>query len=410
MLNKKYKKPELLAPAGNWCTLRTAVESGADSVYFGVKGLNMRNLARNFDLLELKKIMDFLHQQGKRGYLALNVIVYDHELSLVKKILKKAKAAKVDAVILWDLAVLSLARSLGLEVHVSTQASIANSESLSLFSSLGAKRVILARECGLKDIKKIVSQIEKKGINCEIECFIHGAMCVSISGRCFLSQYSFNKSANRGECLQPCRREFLIRDTQDDAEYILGRDYVLSPKDLCTIDFIDRLIESGISSFKIEGRMRSPEYVRIVTSCYRRAIDAFFSGSLNDDLKQDLKKELARVYNRGFSRGFYFDSPDRDISRKLGTEYEKVFLGEVIRFYKKISVAEIEVKNETLHCGDTVLCTGPRTGTEIFSCSQIEINHFPVKQVEKGMRAGIKLEFPARPGDRIFLWRKKQEI
>jgi len=313
----KIIPPELVSPAGDWTSLLTAVENGADSVYFGIQGLNMRNLAGNFQVSELKKIMHYLHRHHKKGYLALNVIVYDQDIRQVERILKAAKAAQVDAVILWDMAVMSLAKKIGLRVHLSTQASVANSAALKFYHSLSVRRVVLARECTLADIRQITRTLKRGRIKCEIETFVHGAMCVSISGRCFLSQEAFGKSANRGECHQPCRREYLIREADGDNEYLLGQDYVLSPKDLCAIELVDDLIRAGVRSFKIEGRMRSPEYIKVVTRAYRRAIDAFANGKLTDQLKQEFKAELASVYNRGFSTGFFFGTPAPEVSRKL---------------------------------------------------------------------------------------------
>ncbi len=402
------KKPELLAPAGDWSMLYTAIKEKADSVYFGIKGLNMRDPAPNFDCLELKKIMRLLHDQGKKGYLALNVLIYNRELDKVRAILEKACQAGVDAVILWDMAVLSLARQSGLPVHLSTQASVSNIEALRLYSSLGVERVILARECRLADIRNMVSCCKKEKITCEIETFVHGAMCLSISGRCFLSGYSFDRSANRGRCLQPCRREFLIFDTQEDASYLVGRDYLLSPKDLCTIDFIDKLISAGIKAFKIEGRMRSPEYVKVVTAAYRKAIDAFFAGRLDDRLKRDLIRKLKTVYNRGFSRGFYFTVPHRAVSRKLEIDKEKIYLGEVVRFFKKIAVAEIIIRNDSLRKGDTVLFYGRQTPASVARIEEMEIGHCRVAEAGKGMKAGVKLPFSVRPGDKMFLWKEKK--
>ena len=367
----------------------------------------MRNLASNFDILEIKKVVALLHKNKKKGYLALNVIVYDKEISKVKGILQEAKKAKVDGVILWDMAAFSLAKELGLGIHLSTQASVSNFSALKKYSLLGIRRVVLARECRLADIKNIIGAIKKEKIDCQIETFIHGAMCVSISGRCFLSQYSFSKSANRGECLQPCRREFTISDTQGDSQYIIGQDYLLSPKDLCTIDFIDDLIKAGIDAFKIEGRIRSPEYIKVVTKTYRKAIDAFFANKLTKDLKSKLKQELKKVYNRGFSQGFYFEDPSKDICRDLENTYEKVYAGEVIKFYKKIRVAEVLVRNEPIKKGERILCIGKNTPASFAVAGDIQINHEFVDSIERGERGGLKLPFEAKRKDKVFIWRKK---
>ncbi|NQT32062.1 MAG: U32 family peptidase [Candidatus Omnitrophica bacterium] len=399
-------KPELLAPAGDWGALYSAIENGADSVYFGIKGINMRHAAGNFDILEIKKVMDILHEKGRKGYLALNVLVYDSERDKIKNILDMAKKAKVDAVILWDMAVLTLAKERDLEIHLSTQASVSNFEALKAYSELGVKRIVLARECDLKSIQDIVRRIGDENIDCGVETFIHGAMCVSISGRCFLSHDSFSKSANRGECLQPCRREFTIKDKDDECEYILGEDYVLSPRDLCTVGFIDQLIESGIEAFKIEGRMRSPEYVARVTASYRKAIDAYFDGSLNDALKEDLLSDLRKSFNRGFAEGFFFGRPD-DLGSTPQGEYKKTYLGEVIKFYKKIGVAEIIVNTTGLKKGQKILITGKKTPAAFTEVIDMEIEHEAVESVERGEKVGIKLPFEVRKKDKVFLWEDK---
>jgi len=401
----RLKKPELMAPSGDWSSLHSAIESGADSVYFGVKDMNMRYGASNFDLLEIKKVMAFLHENKKRGYLTLNVLVYNNELARVRKILEAAKEAEVDAIILWDMAVFSIARELGLKVHLSTQASVSNIEALRHYASLGVERVVLARECDLPSIKDIIRNLREEKIACSIETFIHGAMCVSISGRCFLSNHSFGKSANRGECLQPCRREYLIKDKESECEYLLGEDYLLSAKDLCSLTFLDKLIEAGIDSFKIEGRIRSSEYVRVVTAVYRQAIDSFFAGTLSESLKARLLKKLKSVFNRDFSSGFYFGTPD-DIGGIVEREYEKVYLGEVTKYFKKIGVARIEVKNGRIKTGDQILIAGKRTPANFARVGEMEMEHKAVVSAKKGEAVGIKLPFRAFPNDKVFLWIK----
>ena len=406
---KSITKPQLVSPAGDWVSLHSAVAAGADAVYFGIKGLSMRNLATNFDLLELEKVMRFLHENKKKGYLALNVIVYDHELQRVGKILKKAKEAKVDAVILWDMAVFSMAKQFKHRIHVSTQASISNKESLSWYAKQGAKRVVLARECTLEDVKSIKNYTTKNKIACGLEVFVHGAMCVSVSGRCFLSQHTFAKSANRGECLQPCRREFKIKDMDDESEYILGKDYILSPKDLCTVGFIDKLIKLGIDAFKIEGRNRSPEYVRVVTETYRKAIDAYFEGRLTSSLKKTLKQELTTVYTRGFSDGFYFGQPKKWTSKRLEHTHQKRYVGEIRKFFKRIGVAELIVKDASIKNGDTVICMGKHTPATFFEIDQMQINHKSIACANRGQAVGLKVPRAVKKGDKLFLWQKKDE-
>lgn len=400
------KKPELAAPSGDWSSLHSAIAAGADAVYFGIKGLNMRSSASNFDILEIGKVMDVLHAKGRKGYLALNTLVYDNELSKAKKILEASSASGVDAVILWDMAALSMAKELGLAIHLSTQAGVSNFEALRAYSSLGVERVVLARECSLSDIRNMTRRIAEEKLNCAIEVFIHGAMCVSVSGRCFLSQHSFGKSANRGECIQPCRREFTVMDTDGECRYVVGKDYVLSPKDLCTIGFIDKLISAGIGAFKIEGRMRPPEYVRVVTSVYRTAIDSFFDEKLDDELKTELLTKLEGTFNRGFEEGFYFSAPG-DLGSSRRSRYEKTYLGEVTKFYKKINVAEIHITSKGLKTGQKILVTGKATPAGFAEVAEMQIDHKSVRSVRKGESVGVKLPFAVRPKDKVFLWDEK---
>ena len=409
-MKRKIIKPELVSPAGDWSSLIAAVENGADSIYFGVKILNMRNLATNFDIMELPKIMRFLHDNNKKGYLALNVIVLDNELVKLEKILRAAKKAAIDAVILWDMAAFSIASRLSLRIHLSTQASVSNKEAVLFFSKLGAKRIVLARECSLEDIKTITDYIVKKRLSCDIETFIHGAMCVSISGRCFLSQYSFGKSANRGQCLQPCRREYYISDVEGEVSYRLGKDYVLSPKDICAIDFLDDLMQAGIGAFKIEGRMKSAEYVKVVTSVYRRAIDAAAEGGLSTTLKRGFKKELKTVYNRGFSQGFLFGVPSGKISSGSQHTHEKIFVGRVTKFFKKISVAQIKILDRPLKVGDTIMFIGKNTPARETKVTQIQHRHKPRKRTARGEEVGVKLPFLVRLNDKVFLWHKRSGL
>ena len=396
----------MLVPSGDWSSLNTAIKAGADSVYFGIKGINMRHAARNFDILELTKIMDLLHKNGKKGYLTLNVLIYDDELEKVRNILKKAKAAGVDAVILWDFAVLSIAKELDIDIHLSTQAGVSNYEALKAYSDMGVKRAVLAREVDLAGISEIKRKIKENEVNCDIETFIHGAMCVSVSGRCFLSQYTFNKSANRGQCLQPCRREFNIIDKDNESEYVVGTDYLLSPKDLCSIDFIDMLIEKEIDAFKIEGRMRPPEYVKVVTGVYRTAIDAFFDGNFTGRLKEQLKNRLHNSFNRGFDSGFYFGVP-KEMGGEVKREYKKIYLGEVKKYYHKIGVCEIWLQTSSLNKGQTILFSGDKTPADFVLVKEMQVDHNSVEKVEKGMIAAVKVPFKVRKNDKIFLWEEK---
>jgi len=356
-------KPKILAPVGNFLSLRAALDAGCDEIYFGVKGLNMRAGARNFTVSDLKKIGKLCKGAGVRAFLAINTIVYESELKKVDKILSAAKKAGVDAVIAWDMAVIERAVKLGFEIHLSTQASISNYDALESYKKKikRLKRVVLARECSLKDVVGIIKKIKKNKLGVEIETFIHGAMCASVSGRCFLSQELFNKSANRGECLQPCRRNYktyLLKDPEEGHELLLGEDFVMSPNDLCTMEFIEQLIDAGIVSFKIEGRNRNPEYVSTVVSCYRTVIDYYedYKGKIKkskkereeyESLKKGLLKKLENVYYRGFSSGFFMAKPVNEWSGVYGSKAKefKQYVGKVTNYYLKIDVAEVKVES-----------------------------------------------------------------
>ncbi|MDE4907677.1 U32 family peptidase [Methanogenium marinum] len=397
------KKTELLAPAGDWSCLKTAVENGADAVYFGIKNMNMRDNAGNFEMNELPVVMRYLKEHMVRGYLTLNTIYYNHELEKVGQVVSAAQNAGVDAIICWDMAVFRLAKEAGVPIHLSTQASVSNYQAFRFYAELGAQRIILARECSLTDIADISRQAEYDGLDCVIETFIHGAMCVSVSGRCFLSEETFKKSANRGQCIQPCRRLYRITDVEDeDNAYILGHNYVLSPKDLCSIEILPELIDAGIRSFKIEGRIRPPEYVKTTVSCYRRALDAIESGEYSRELGALLKEKLAKTYNRGFSEGFYKGlSPDW-ISGGPATKASKCYCGEVVNYYTKIQVAEFAIRAGELKIGDKILIYGKKTPAHYHVIEEMQINHESVPSVGRGEHCGIKICVPLKPGDKLF--------
>ena len=406
-------KVELLSPVSDRVSLRAAIQGGADSVYFGVKQLNMRALAKNFELSELPVVVDICHQNGVRAYLTVNTVVYDNELSVLEKILDVAARNGIDGIIAWDFAVIRAARRKGLDVHISTQASVSNYEALKFFVEMGAVSVNLARELSISQIRLITENVRRDGLKVDIEVFCHGAMCVSISGRCFMSQELFRKSANRGECIQPCRREYLVRDVIDGREMILGTDYIMSPKDLCTIPILDRLIASGITRLKIEGRNRNAEYVKVVTESYRRAIDAVESGEFNSELADKLISELQKVYNRGLHTGFYLGVPTADdFSYDYGSvaSMEKRYVGFVRKFYKRIGVAEIKVETGALCVGDRIMVQGPTTGVVEQIVESMEIEHKPVTRVEKGQAVGVKSKEVFRPNDKVFVVREKESV
>ena len=396
--------PELIAPAGNWPMLRAAIKAKADAVYFGVKQLNMRMTANNFELSELKRVVSECHKNKVKAYLTLNTIIYDNEIEKLKNLLKEAKKAKIDAVIAWDFAVLKEANKLKIPIHLSTQASVSNYESAEYYyKKFNVESITLARELSLEQIKEIIKKIKKNKLKLKIETFIHGAMCVSISGRCFLSQEIFNKSANRGECLQPCRRKYIAYEPEDKYKLALGEDYIMSPKDLCALPFIDKLIETGINAFKIEGRNRSPEYVKTAVECYREAINNY---KQLGKIKNKLLTKLKTVYNRGFSSGFYLGLPTaKDFTDAYGSKQAKTkfYAGKIRNYYKKIKVAEILVENEPIKVGDELIIIGNKTGCVEEKLSSIEIRHKKVKEAKKGQRVAIKTNNLLRENDKVFI-------
>ncbi|MCX6717810.1 MAG: U32 family peptidase [Candidatus Taylorbacteria bacterium] len=408
----KIKKPELLSPIQDYTSLMTAINNGADAVFFGIKGFNMRAGAKNFTIKDLPKITKIAHKNNVKAYLAINIIIYEEEIKKVREILKKVKNAGVDAIICWDFAIIQIAKELGIEVHISTQASIANSKTAEFYRNLGAKRIVLARECSIKQIKEI-----KKNTKVEIEIFIHGAMCVSISGRCFMSQFLYGKSANRGECMQPCRRKYLIKQIDGGKELELGEDYVLSPKDLCTIDFIEKIIDIGVDCFKIEGRNRSPEYVAIVTKSYRTIIDFICSAKKRDKnfneqltkLKEDLFQKLETVYHRGSSSGFYLGKPINEWTDSSGNQatQKKVYIGKVSNYYSKINVAEILIQGNTkIKIADTIIFQGPTTGVMEQEIISLEKNHKPIKIAGKGEKIAVKVTSDVKKNDEVYVYKK----
>ena len=395
------KKPELMAPAGDWVMLRAAVKAGADAVYFGVEKLNMRAKAKNFQVDELREISKFCKSKKVKTYLTLNTIVFEDELAEAEQIIVAAKRAKIDKIICSDLAVAELCNKNKIPFCISTQSSISNSLSASVYKRLGAVRMVLARECSLDEIKKI-----RKNTDLEIEAFIHGAMCIALSGRCFMSHHLFGQSANRGECVQPCRREYEVYDTATNKSLLVGDDYILSPKDLCTIEFIDQLIEAGIDSFKIEGRKRAPEYVAKTVSVYRKAIDLYFKKKLTAEKKKEFLKELETVYNRGFSTGFYFGKPSsEDYAGVEGSKatMRKVYVGKVLNYFKKPKAAHIILESGKLKLNDKILIIGETTGLVEIILDKIIINEKSARSAKKGDEVTFVTSELVRRNDKVYL-------
>lgn len=400
--NKKsrIKVPELMAPAGDWTMLRTAIQNGANAVYFGVDKLNMRASAKNFSIRDLPKISEFCHSNNVLSYLTLNSIVYESELKQVEKIIKVAKESGISRIICWDLSVVEICKNYKMPFCISTQASVSNSYAIDFYKKIGATRIVLARECTLSDIKKI-----RKKTDIELEVFIHGAMCVAISGRCFMSHHLFNKSANRGECLQPCRREYEIYDPSIGKSLLIGEDYVMSPKDLFTIEFIDKIIQTGVDSLKIEGRKRSPEYVATTVSVYRRAIDLYFEKKLTNEVKSRLLDELKTVYNKGFSSGFYFGTPSsEDFSSVEGSlaTMRKKYVGKVLNFFKKNNVAHILVESGSLKLNDDIIFIGETTGLFRHKIFSFKVNDKDGDLAKKGDEITLIVDSLVRRNDKVY--------
>ena len=378
--------------------LVAAVNAGADAVYFGLKEFNMRNSAKNFTIKDLDKIEKICKPKGIKQYLTLNTIIYDSELKKLEQTIKKVKG-KVDAVICWDLSVIQLCKKYKIPFHISTQASISNSETAKFYKKLGAERVVLARELSLKQIKQISKIVP-------VETFIHGAMCVSISGRCFMSQFMFGKSANRGQCIHPCRRSYIVKDSQEGKELKLENSKVMSAKDLCVLPFIEKLKQAGITSFKIEGRSRDPRYVDTVVRIYRNALDNKLT---QKQIKQSLE-ELNKVYTKGFSSGFFLGSPTSDdfakVEHSAATE-KKHFVGNIKHYYPKIKVAEIKLVSP-LKLNDKIAIIGNTTGIINTKITSMEIKNKPIKQATKPQQVGIKVPSYLRKNDEVYIIKKSK--
>jgi len=398
---KGRKKTELMSPAGDKTMLTAVVKSGADAVYFGVDKLNMRSKAPNFKVEELPGIVSFCKKHNVKTYLTLNTIIFEEELDEVEEIIFAAKKSGINRVICWDLAVAEKCREHKIPFCISTQASVSNSSSANFYKSIGASRIVLARECSLEEIKKI-----RKNTDLEIEAFIHGAMCIAVSGRCFMSHHLFDKSANRGECIQPCRREYEVFDPVINKSMMIGDDYILSAKDLCSIEFIDRLIEAGINAFKIEGRKRSSEYAAKVTSVYRRAIDLYYDKKLTAEIKKEFFKELEEVYNRGFSSGFYFGKPSSedyaDIYGSKATS-RRVYIGKVLNYYKRSKIVYIKLESGNLKINDKLIITGPTTGVVNIKLEKILLEEELINIASKDDKITFPCSDPVRHNDSVYL-------
>lgn len=403
-------KLELMAPAGNFESLQAALDNGADSVYFGVEQLNMRARASiNFTLADLPEIAKRCKKKNVRTYLTLNTIIYDHDLSLIKTLLDAAKAAGLTAVIAMDQAVIAYARQIGMEIHISTQINITNIETVK-FYALFADTMVMSRELSLGQVKKITEQIEKEQVKgpsgnlVEVEIFGHGALCMAVSGKCYLSLHSHNSSANRGACKQNCRKKYTVIDQETGFEIELDNEYMMSPKDLCTVDFLDQVIETGIKVLKIEGRGRAPEYVAKVTKVYREAIDAYYDGTYSPEKVEDWMTELAKVYNRGFWSGYYLGQKLGEWSDVDGSKatQKKVYIGKGEHYFPRTKIGQFKIEAFDLSLGDTILVTGPTTGAREFELSEMLVNDENNSTAKKGDSCTIPVPFRIRKADKLY--------
>lgn len=404
------EKIELKAPVGDFESLRAAIDSGADSIYFGVDHLNMRaRSSTNFSLNDLPYVGKICKKKGIRCYLTLNTIIYDHDLSIIKKLSDKAYESRINAIIAMDQAVILYAHKIGMEVHISTQLNVTNIETVKFYSSW-ADTIVLSRELSLNQIKKIVYKIEKYKIKgpsgnlIRIEIFCHGALCMAVSGKCYLSLHSRNSSANRGACSHNCRKTYTLLEKESGFKIDINNEYFMSTKDLCTIHFLDKIIESGIKVLKIEGRGRSPEYVAVITSCYRKAIDFFYKGNFDQKKVTYFTKRLKLVYNRGFWGGYYLGQKLGEwskISGSLATR-KKIFLGKGRHYYSKARIGEFSIEASKVKVGDRILITGPITGVKEVEVLSIMVNDSLSDIVVKGQVCTIPLNFKIRSSDKLY--------
>lgn len=401
---------EIMAPVGSRESLAAAIQGGADSIYFGIENLNMRARSSNsFTINDLREIAQICEENGLKSYLTVNTIIYDNDLTLMRTIIDAAKEAGISAIIAADVAVMSYVRQIGQEVHLSTQLNISNVEALKFYAQF-ADVVVLARELNLDQVAEIYKKIQEENIcgpggeQIRIEMFAHGALCMAVSGKCYLSLHEMDSSANRGACMQVCRRSYLVRDKETDIELEIDNEYIMSPKDLKTIHFMNKMIDAGVRVFKIEGRARGPEYVRVVCECYKEAIQSYLDNTFTDEKIEGWNERLKTVFNRGFWNGYYLGQRLGEWSRNYGSEAteRKVYVGKGMKYFNNIGVAEFLVEAAELSVGDKLLITGPTTGAVFATLDEARVDLKPVDIVKKGQRFSMKIEDKIRPSDKLF--------
>lgn len=401
-----------MAPVGCYESLHAAIEAGADAIYFGVEGLNMRSRSSvNFTLDDLRNIASICDAAGVKSYLTVNTIIYDNELAKCHAIIDAVKESGISAIIASDIAAITYARSVGVEVHISTQLNVTNIEAVKFFSQF-ADVMVLARELNLEQVKEIHDAIERENIcgpcgeKIRIEMFCHGALCMAVSGKCYLSLHEMNSSANRGACTQICRRSYTVTDRETGDQLDIENKYIMSPKDLKTIHFLNKMIDAGVRVFKIEGRARGPEYVKVAVQAYSEAIDAICAGEFTEDKIARWDEELSKIFNRGFWDGYYLGQRLGEWSAKYGSSATRVkkYVAKGVRYFPKLGVGEFVMEAGELHPGDEVVITGTDTGAIIMKIEELRLEYDPVPVVKKGDNFSIKVPRKIRPSDRLYLW------
>lgn len=403
---------EIMAPVGSYESLSAAIQGGADSIYFGIEGLNMRaRSSNNFTIDDLHEIVRICNEHHIKSYLTVNTVIYDDDLALMRRIIDAAKEAGLSAIIASDVAAMTYACSIGVEVHLSTQLNISNVEALRFYARF-ADVVVLARELNMEQVAGIYRAICEEHITgpsgkpVRIEMFCHGALCMAVSGKCYLSLHEMNASANRGECMQICRRSYVVQDKETGEELEIDNKYIMSPKDLKTIHFLNKMIDSGVRVFKIEGRARGAEYVRTVVSCYSEAVSAYLDGTFADGKIEEWNTRLATVFNRGFWNGYYLGQRLGEWTHRYGSSATKtkVLIGKGIKYFSKLGVAEFQIESGSLRVGDEILVTGPTTGAVTQVVEEIRVDLKPVEEAKKGDRFSIRMSEKIRPSDKLFKW------
>ncbi|MBR1935471.1 MAG: U32 family peptidase [Muribaculaceae bacterium] len=408
------KEFEIMAPVGSWESLVAAHQGGADAIYFGIENLNMRSKSSvNFSLADLHTIVEWCKERGMKTYLTVNTIIYDEDVDYMHSIVDAAQEAGVTAIIASDMATILYARSIGVEVHISTQVNVSNSAAVDYYSRY-ADVMVLARELNLEQVSRISEHIREADVKgpsgkpVRLEMFCHGALCMAVSGKCYLSLHQAASSANRGACRQICRRGYLVTDRETGEELAIENKYIMSPKDLKTIHFLNKLVDAGVTVFKIEGRARGPEYVRTVVGCYNEALNAIVDGSYDEAKIAAWDERLARVFNRGFWDGYYMGQRLGEWSAKYGSSATRVkaYVAKGMGYFSKLGVAEFLMEAGELKVGDEVVITGPTTGALMLTVEEIRVDLKPVEKTVKGERFSIKTGTKIRPSDKLFVWRE----